>query len=80
MTVDEIIKEVRAGNVLAPVGTKTFAVLVITADNKLDAAGTIATEHADELAYWIMAQKRIPNMPSDASRADKEAPEVEVVE
>lgn len=72
MTAEEIIKAVREGEVLAPVGTKTFAVLTITADGKLDAAGTIANEHADELAYWLMAQKRMPLPEKGGEKNDEE--------
>ena len=67
---EDVIKAVRAGEVLAPVGTKTFAVLMVTDEGRLEAAGTIAVEHADELAYWIMAQKRMPKESKDGA-ADK---------
>ena len=79
MTVEEIIKATREGGILAPVGAKTFAVLYVGADDKMDAAGTIANEHADEIAFWIMMQKRRSQMPSEPV-ADREDPEVEVVE
>lgn len=74
MTVEEIIKAARDGEILAPVGAKTFAVIYIGADGKMDAAGTIANEHADEIAFWLMAQKRTPR--------DQPVPEkdVEVIE
>lgn len=54
MTVDEIIKMVRDGEVVAPVGTKTFMVVGVTADNKLEMAGTADPTHAIQIAYMLM--------------------------
>ena len=56
MMLNELMETVRAGKVIAQVGTKT--VFAVGPDNRLDAAGMMAPEHADEIAYWIMSQKR----------------------
>lgn len=58
MMLNELIETVKAGKVIAPVGTKTLMVFSVGPDNRLDAAGMMAPEHADEIAYWIMSQKR----------------------
>ena len=58
MSAAELLAVVRSGKVNAPVGTKTFFCVMVGADNKLEAAGVIAPEHADEIAYWFMSQKR----------------------
>lgn len=58
MMLNELMETVKAGKVIAPVGTKTLMVFAVGPDNRLDAAGMMAPEHADEIAYWIMSQKR----------------------
>ena len=55
---EEMMDIVRAGKVTAPVGTKTLMVFAVGPDNRLDAAGIMAPEHADEIAFLIMSQKR----------------------
>lgn len=55
----ELINQKR---VVAPVGTRTFALFMVSDEGKVEAAGVIAPEHIDELAYWLMTQKRAPKM------------------
>lgn len=54
MGAEEIITAVRENKVTAPVGTKTFMVVCVGADGKLDMAGTADPNHAIQIAYMLM--------------------------
>lgn len=60
MTAKEIIDAVNAKEVNVPVGTKAFFVIHVDGDGKLNAAGDMGTELIDEVAFWLMSQKRMP--------------------
>lgn len=54
MSIEEIFKAVRANEVTAPVGTKTFFCIAVDPEGKIDMAGTADPNHAVQIAYLLM--------------------------
>lgn len=63
MRAEEIFKVIAEGDVEAPIGTKTFVVIMVDGQNRLTSAGTMVPECVPLVAWHLLGQLYAPKKP-----------------